>query len=76
MKSPQIEFANYIDKDEKELYSDLQVLRSNAGFYIGTIYNNPEGYQEPGSRDSGYYPTREEAQKALDSGNWEQRMTP
>ena len=47
-------------------YSELQVLRSNAGWYVGTLYTDPEtGLTEPGSRDSGYYPNQAEAQKAL-----------
>ena len=42
MKSPLVESADYIK--DKENYSDLQVLMSGAGYYIGTVYNNPEGY--------------------------------
>jgi transposase-like protein len=43
----------------------LGVYRSNAGFYIG--YKCP-GCGQPYSRESGYYNTREEAQKDFDSG--------
>ncbi|MCL6228141.1 hypothetical protein M4368_27225 [Pseudomonas aeruginosa PA103] len=47
----------------------LQVLMSNAGFYIGTL--DEEG---PASRESvEYYPSRDLAQQALDSGTWTQR---
>lgn len=47
-------------------YSDLQVLRSAAGFYIGTTYMDPEnGWQEPGSRDSDYFVHKEQAMQAL-----------
>ncbi|MFP9026055.1 hypothetical protein ACLI38_35460, partial [Pseudomonas aeruginosa] len=47
----------------------LQVLVSNAGFYIGTL--DEEG---PASRESvEYYPSRELAQQALDNGTWTQR---
>ncbi|MBF1865081.1 hypothetical protein ISX52_06810 [Pseudomonas aeruginosa] len=47
----------------------LQVLMSNAGFYIGTL--DEEG---PASRESvEYYPSRELAQQALDKGTWTQR---
>ncbi|HEJ9838671.1 hypothetical protein [Pseudomonas aeruginosa] len=47
----------------------LQVLMSNAGFYIGTL--DEEG---PASRESvEYYPSRELAQQALDHGTWTQR---
>jgi hypothetical protein len=47
-----------------EGYSDLQVLRSAAGWYVGTIYNNC-GHPDPGSRDTGYFATKEEADYAL-----------
>ncbi|HHQ4216571.1 TPA: hypothetical protein ACSQFT_001567 [Pseudomonas aeruginosa] len=47
----------------------LQVLMSNAGFYIGTL--DEEG---PASRESvEYYPSRELTQQALDNGTWTQR---
>lgn len=72
MKSP---IVLTVEKDPKTAarYSDLQVMKSNAGYYIGTIHTDEEGFQEPGSRDSDYYPTREEAQKALDDRTWVQR---
>jgi hypothetical protein len=63
MKSPMVENANYI-KDQGQ-YSELKVLQSAAGYYIGTMYNNPEGFQEPGSRDSDYFPTKEKAEAFL-----------
>lgn len=63
MKSPMIAKADYIA--DKESYTDLMVLESPAGFYIGTLYNNPAGYQEPGSRDSGYFAKRAEAEREL-----------
>lgn len=47
-------------------YSDLQVLQSPAGWYIGTIWQGDDGYTEPGSRDSEYFATKQEAQKVLD----------
>ena len=47
----------------------LQVLMSNAGFYIGTL--DEEG---PASRESvEYYQSRELAQQALDNGTCSQR---
>lgn len=47
----------------------LQVLMSNAGFYIGTL--DEEG---PASRESvEYYQSRELGQQALDNGTWSQR---
>lgn len=46
----------------------LQVLKSNAGFYIGTA--DEEG---PCSRESNeYWPSRDGADKALASGSWTQ----
>lgn len=42
-----------------------QVLRSNAGHYIGTVC-----HCGPYSRESGYYPTREAAQSDLDKGTF------
>jgi hypothetical protein len=67
-------------------YSDLRVLESNAGFYLGTVYEefDIEGNLVccmPGSRDSGYYPTREAAEADLaaleaDSNAVSLRLTP
>ena len=74
MKSSMIMNASYIK--DKARYSDLMVLKSNAGYYIGTMYNNPMGFKEPGSRDSQYFAKREEAQQALDTNSWVQRMHP
>ena len=51
----------------KGKYSDLQVLRSAAGFYIGRTFKS-HGFEEPGSRESEYFPTHESAEKALKEG--------
>ena len=67
MKSPMITDASYISAAGKRRYSDLQVLQSNAGYYIGTTYNDPEIGIVPGSRDSEYFPTEREAQLELES---------
>jgi len=67
MKSPMIENADYIE--EKGNYTELMVLHSPAGYYVGTMYNNPEGYQEPGSRDSNYFKNFKDAQTFLDKLN-------
>lgn len=56
MKSPQL--TKLSDQDN---YSDLQVMQSNAGFYVGSEYKDGT----PGTRDSGYYPTREAAEQTL-----------
>ena len=70
MKSPQIDFANKSwakDGDNPSDYSEMKVLQSAAGYYIGTIYTDPDdGFEEPGSRDSDYFDTREEAEKYLE----------
>jgi len=49
---------------EQPYYSDLKVLKSAAGYYIGTEYHSVYG-TTPGSRDSDYYPTEEKAKYAL-----------
>lgn len=50
----------------KNRYTELRVLQSAAGFYVGTLYEELDEtgavvWQEPGSRDSGYFPTHEAA---------------
>ena len=57
-------------KDDKGTYSKLHVMQSGAGFYIGRIYTQNDGFQEPGSRESDYYPTHELATEALKSGDF------
>ena len=50
----------------------LQVLKSNAGFFIGTA--DDEG---PCSRESKeYFRNSESAQHALENGQWTQRNNP
>lgn len=44
----------------------LKVLRSAAGYYIGTMCNCG-----PYSRESGYYSTKEYAEEALEAGGFE-----
>lgn len=46
----------------------LEVLESNAGFYLGTCLEGPF------TRESAeYFPTRGEAETALKDGTWTQR---
>jgi hypothetical protein len=59
MKSPMVINNSFIQ--DKEEYSDMTVLRSNAGFYIGTRYSDGS----PGTRDSGYFKTRDQAETKL-----------
>lgn len=48
----------------------LQVLRSAAGYYIGTF-----DHEGPVSRESvEYWPHRTQAEDALRSGGWTQRL--
>ena len=63
MKSPMIMNSGYIK--DKECYSDLQVMQSNAGHYIGTVYTDVDGFQEPGSRDTGYFESHKAAEDYL-----------
>lgn len=51
----------------------LKVLKSAAGYYIGT-YSDEEG---PISRESmEYFGTKEQADNALQNGDWTQREAP
>ena len=82
MKSPQItniigsSRATTLDSPEavRGGYSDLRVLHSCAGYYIGTVYEEFDASGEliccePGSRDSGYYATEEAAEADLKALN-------
>jgi len=77
---------------EPSYYSRLQILKSPAGYYLGTIYIDPEHlFEEPGSRDTTYFPKLEQAIRALellttlaisgnseypfDVTNWERTLT-
>ena len=46
----------------------LEVCYSAAGFYLGTYCN-----EQPFSRESEYFPSRDTATRALQSGEWTQR---
>jgi hypothetical protein len=53
----------------------MEVLKSAAGYYIGFFcYSMPKGNEEfcygPYSRESGYYRSSEEAEKAMNTGNF------
>lgn len=56
--------APHVCPDCKKALMD-QVCRSAAGFYIGTMC-----YCGPYTRESGYYPSQEAAQAALDAGSY------
>jgi len=54
--------------------SNLQVMSTPAGYYIGrTCWDKEFGYEEPYSRESGYM-TKEEAEKALKESGFEVRQ--
>ena len=55
----------------------LEVLKSNAGYYIGRLYYGQDGEVEPYSRESAsYYKTKEVAQSHLDNNTYVQKLTP
>lgn len=49
-------------------YGELGVCRSAAGYYIGRLFYDFNGYNEPGSRESDYFSTKEGAEFALKNG--------
>ena len=60
----------FIDDIMRGYELPLQVLRSAAGFYVGTEYYDAEfGCLVPNSRDSDYFATREQAQTYLSQLN-------
>lgn len=67
---------------EEGSYSDIKVMKSAAGYYIGTEFLHGDasdfcGMVEPGSRESvEYFDTYESAADALRTGNWTQRGHP
>ena len=65
MKSLQINNVYRPGDPEKERYSDLKVMQSAAGFYVGTEYEDPDFGASPGSRESGYFSTAKEAEVFL-----------
>jgi len=65
MKSLLVFEAPYISPADKRRYSDLKVLKSAAGWYIGTLYSDGNGFIEPGSRDSEYFASEESANEML-----------
>lgn len=59
--------------DDDGVYSKLRVLRSAAGYYIGRIFEGKDGFMEPGSRESGYYPDEASATNDLLNDSYEFR---
>ncbi len=57
-----------------DLVTDLMVMQSAAGYYIGRAYKDQEfDFIGPYSRESGYYATEAEAQAELDNNTFEVR---
>ena len=52
------------------MYQEITVLKSAAGYYIGRLYADPDmnGMLVPGTRESEYYASREEAVEAIRNG--------
>lgn len=44
---------------------ELRVLKSNAGWYVGYWHKSEEGFQEPYSRETGYFSAAYEANDVL-----------
>jgi hypothetical protein len=67
--------------DDIKSVTELQVCKSANGYYIGTMctveYDGCCRQEEPYSRDSQeYYPTKEDAQYALDNDTYTPKMYP
>ena len=92
LKSLQVRETYRPGAPEPANYSSLQILHSPAGYYLGTVYIDPDQmFEEPGSRDTSYFKTLDQAIRALEcmvtlaiSGNssypfdvahWERQMT-
>jgi len=59
----------------KNKISHLQVLKSNAGYYIGrTIDVEGSGHEEPYSRESFYIASRELAEEQLINNTYIERL--
>ncbi|MEO7326512.1 MAG: hypothetical protein ABIW82_16960 [Dokdonella sp.] len=65
--------APWLDGKVAPGYSDLRVMRSAAGHYIGREFTDDDGCVMPGSRESGYFPSASLASALL--ALWVQRMT-
>ncbi len=70
LKSKIVTEADYLTDKEKSGYSELQVLHSNDGWYVGTYYEERDKdgkvlWTEPGSRDTDYFKSQEDAERYL-----------
>lgn len=82
MKSPMIEHLYADEPEEMARFTDMQVCRSAAGYYVGTMYRDPQmgNMEVPGSRDSFEYFQRYEGAAEhltlIEQGKAKSRMTP
>jgi len=70
MNQPQI---GYLAKKFRNRELPLQVLERGEGFYIGTFCSDDGPMTRESTR---YWPTREDAQSALETGEWVQVRYP
>ena len=65
MKSPMI--TSLPEIPEKDRYTEVRILKSAAGWYLGTLYFEHEfDAWVPGSRDSEYFRTEADAERFLE----------
>ena len=70
IKSKIITNADYLTDKEKSSFTELQVLHSNAGWYVGTMYEERDKdgnvlWTEPGTRDTDYFRSQADAERYL-----------
>ena len=64
-----VDRKKFLHEREDYFYTDLKVMKSPAGYYLGrTCWDKKDGYEEPLSRESDYFDTKEEAERALKAG--------
>ncbi len=65
-------FPNLINGD---YVSNLQVMKSHAGYYLGRSYFDTDyGFEGPYCRETYYFDTREEAESLLESYNLSEKL--
>lgn len=65
----EVDRKKFPHEDKECFYSDLKVMRSPAGHYLGrSCWDKELGFEEPFSRESDYFKTKEAAELALQAG--------
>lgn len=65
----EVDRKKFPHEDAECFYSDLKVMRSPAGHYLGrSCWDKEHRFEEPFSRESDYFKTKEEAELALKAG--------